>query len=443
MSIFSKKNNQVVNSTEKKKLKIEKYNKLVAENTSDFVAITDFSINAKYLYVNLAYAKFLGYSREEMLSKKGMDIIHPDDKKKLKPLLLKYLKEKTFTIFNKKSTEVSEKIEYRVKNNKENWCLLSSTVNLVDDKLLFVSRDITEQKKAEEKVEEEKRKVQAYLNLVGVIILALDKAGNVTLINKTGSKVLGYQESKIIGKNWFDNFIPEEQCQTMKKVFAKLMSGEEEIVECHENEITIKSGEKRLVVWHNTFLKDDKGEVTGVLSSGDDITERKKMEERIIISEEEWSEIFDSMSDGVSLHNPNHIIVNTNQALCNLLGKTKEEIIGKKCFSIFHDKNQPIAECPMNVTLKNKTAKRVEIFEPKLNKWLSVYTSPIVNKEGQVVKIIHVVRDITERKNTEKEIVKRNQELEKFNSLMVGRESRMVDLKKKIKKLEGEINNLK
>ena len=543
-----------------KRLDAEEWNKLITENTSDLISITEFNFKAKFLYVNPAYTRLLGYDGNKLIGKSGMDFIHPDDQKKLRPLLSKYLKEKILKTFNKKFVGISEKIEYRIKDGQDNWHLLVSTVNVIDNKLLFVSKDITEQKKVEQalrkseeqfriifettqdaifikdkklryvqansraekylqlptskiinktdkelftsvqagriqkidqrvlagesikeeitrviqdkkinyyvtkiplrddkgqitgicgvahditglkdierKLKQEKNKIQAYLDLVGVIIVALDKSGKVILINKTGSKILEYKEDEIIGKNWLDSFIPKEQKQEVKMVFAKLIAGEKKSIEHHENKVIIKSGEKKLIDWHNTFLKNDKGEIVGVLSSGEDITEQKKMEEKIAVSEREWSKTFDSMADGVSIHSPNYIIINANQSLCNMLGKTKKELIGKKCFAIFHDKNQPIIKCPMAGTLESKKENRVEIFEPKLNRWLSIYTSPIKNKEGQIVKIIHVVRDITERKQTEEKSIKHNQELEQFNKLMVGRELKMAELKKKIKELE-------
>ena len=66
---------------------------------------------------------------------------------------------------------------------------------------------------------------QKYLDLVGVIIVAIDADQKVNLINKRGCEVLGYKESEIVGKNWFENFIPERIRDTVTEAFAKLMAG--------------------------------------------------------------------------------------------------------------------------------------------------------------------------------------------------------------------------
>ena len=70
--------------------------------------------------------------------------------------------------------------------------------------------------------------------------------------------------------------------EEIKSVFSKLMTGDIEPVEYFENAIITKSGEERMVAWHNAYLKDGAGNITGTLSSGQDITDRKKMEEELL-----------------------------------------------------------------------------------------------------------------------------------------------------------------
>lgn len=142
----------------------------------------------------------------------------------------------------------------------------------------------TLRKRAEEALKEERDKAQNYLDVAGVIILAIDLSGKVTLINKKGRQILGYKEKEIIGKKWFDNFIPTRIKSEMLTLSKKLLSGETGL-EFYENPILTKSGEERLIAWHNTIIKDDKGNIIGHLCSGEDITERKKMEEQLIMQD--------------------------------------------------------------------------------------------------------------------------------------------------------------
>jgi PAS domain S-box-containing protein len=146
-------------------------------------------------------------------------------------------------------------------------------------------RDLTKHKGLWGKLREERNKAQQYLNIAGVIIIAINDKGIVTLINKKGCDVLGYKEEEIVGKNWFDLCVPEGMREERKDTFRKVMAGEKDEVEDYENLILTKSGEERIIAWHNTTLTDEKSRIIGTLSSGEDITLRKQTEEELIKSE--------------------------------------------------------------------------------------------------------------------------------------------------------------
>lgn len=133
-------------------------------------------------------------------------------------------------------------------------------------------------KQTEVLLREEKNKIQGYLDIAGVVLVAIGSDQKVTLINKKGGETLGYDKTEIIGKNWFDTFIPERDRDEVKTVFKKLMDGEVEPIEYFENPILTRSGEERIMAWHNSVLRDEKNNIISILSSGEDITERKKME---------------------------------------------------------------------------------------------------------------------------------------------------------------------
>jgi PAS domain S-box-containing protein len=146
-------------------------------------------------------------------------------------------------------------------------------------------RDLTKHKGLWGKLRNERNKAQQYLNIAGVIIVAINNDGVVTLINRKGCEVLGYKEEELMGKPWYDLFVPERFREERKKDFFNLMAGKGEMVEDYENIIVTKSGEERIIAWHNTLITDDEGRVAGTLSSGEDITERKQTEEELIRSE--------------------------------------------------------------------------------------------------------------------------------------------------------------
>lgn len=116
------------------------------------------------------------------------------------------------------------------------------------------------------------------LDLVGGIIVVIDSRQNVTYINSKGCRILGYEKADVIGKNWFDTFIPERVRDDIRSVFRKLMHGEAELAEYFDNVVLTKDGREKIIGWHNTVLRDDTEGIIGTLSLGQDMTELRRAE---------------------------------------------------------------------------------------------------------------------------------------------------------------------
>jgi len=137
-------------------------------------------------------------------------------------------------------------------------------------------------KKSEEALREERDRAQHYLDVAKTVLVVISADQRVSLINKKGCDILGYDESEIIGKNWFDTFVPARMRADVKAAFNKLMIRELPPVENFENPVVSREGEERLIAWHNAVLENDDGEIIATLSSGEDITERKRAEEKLV-----------------------------------------------------------------------------------------------------------------------------------------------------------------
>ena len=136
---------------------------------------------------------------------------------------------------------------------------------------------------------------QKYLDIAGVIIVAINSKGEVTLINKKGCQILGYPEEEIIGKNWFDHFLPDTVGEEVKSVFFKLLRGEIEPAEYYQNPVLNREGEERLIAWYNTLITDESGTVMGTLSSGEDVTERVRAQEELRKAHEDLSHFSETL----------------------------------------------------------------------------------------------------------------------------------------------------
>lgn len=151
--------------------------------------------------------------------------------------------------------------------------------------VMVTLHDITDLKEALEELTLERNRAQRYLDIAEVILVALDAEGRITLINRKGSRILGYEEGELLGRSWFDACLPERHRDRVKEVFAQLKSGSMEWAEYNENPVLTKTGEERVIAWHNLIIRDGSGTPTGTFSSGEDITDRRAAEEALRQSE--------------------------------------------------------------------------------------------------------------------------------------------------------------
>ena len=124
----------------------------------------------------------------------------------------------------------------------------------------------------------EKEKAQAYMDTAMVVFLVLDLAGQITLINRHGLDVLKYEEHEIMGKNWFDTCVPKPERSAGIRNYKNALPRSDTADSFFESRVITRYGKVLIMEWRNTHLYDDQGNVTGMLWSGIDVTEKKQNE---------------------------------------------------------------------------------------------------------------------------------------------------------------------
>ncbi|HUX41512.1 MAG TPA: histidine kinase dimerization/phosphoacceptor domain -containing protein [Rectinemataceae bacterium] len=141
--------------------------------------------------------------------------------------------------------------------------------------------ELAERRSAEEKLRHERERTNQYFESAAVLMVALDRDAKIARLNRRGREILEYGEGELEGRDWFALCLPEAAQREVREIHIRLMAGETSDVEVYENFILTKSGKERLIRWHNSFLRDANGTITGLLSSGEDITEWRRAEDRI------------------------------------------------------------------------------------------------------------------------------------------------------------------
>jgi PAS domain S-box-containing protein len=189
---------------------------------------------------------------------------------------------------------------------------------------------------SEQTLKHERNRAQRYLDVAGVIMLVINADQRVNLINRKGCELLGKDEQDIVGKNWFDNFIPASGREELRALFMKLVAQEEKLVERYQNPVVTSSGAERLIAWHNTLLYDDEGNITATLSSGEDITVRQQAQEQLSQREEQLRLTLENAPIGILTCGLDGSLLSVNPAFCNILGYSAEELTRLSIEGITH-----------------------------------------------------------------------------------------------------------
>ena len=355
-----------------------------------------------YLDVNDAFERLTGLKKKDTIGHRVTELI-PD---------IKNSEPNLFKIYGKVAlTGEKTKIEFFFEPLKI-W-LSISVYSPEKGYFVAVFDNITERKKAEEKILKERNKAQSYLDLAGVLIIALNKEGNITQINKKGYEVLGYSEEELIGKQWFKTCLPPRFREPVFKEFKRLIGGELEPIEFYENPILTKSGEERIIAWHNSLLDDKEGNIIGTLTSGEDITERKR-------SEQKFRNIAEQSLMGLMIIEHGKIRY-INEAASKIYGYSTEEMLNWKKFRYLNCVHPDDIKILMKKewdyfqtdSSKGKTISILRLISKTGKiKWIELYTK-FFKYEGKEAEF-HTINDISQRIQIEQKLKESEQRLRSF-----------------------------
>jgi len=269
---------------------------------------------------------------------------------------------------------------------------------------IHVARDITERKRAERALQAAKDRAQQYLDVAGVLFVALDEQGNIKLLNRRACEILGYREEELVGKNWFETCLPETVRNEVRSMFREIIGGRMEPVEYYENPVITRDGTERLIAWHNSLVHDDTGAIAGTLSSGEDITERKRAEEELRRSQEEFERLFYEAPVGYHELDTEGRIVRVNQTELDMLGYAPDEMLGCPVWEFCSDPEESREAVRAKLTDAVSVSWAFErLYRCKDGSMLPVLIEDRLLRDaaGQIIGIRSTLQDITERKRAE------------------------------------------
>lgn len=275
--------------------------------------------------------------------------------------------------------------------------------------------DVTKRKKAEFDLFESEKQIHNVLNNTQLVEIMLDPKGNIIYCNDYLLELTGREKEHVFNKNWFDIFLPAVIVPEIKAIFLKTIKNDN-LPSHNKNEIITKDGNMRTIVWNNTAIKDINGKIRSVVCIGEDITDHQLTEKSLLNSRGQLRTLVNTIPDLVWLKDVNGTYLTCNTKFERFFGAKEKEIVGKTDYD-FVDK-----ELADLFTQKDKEAMKTgkaSINEEEIAyaddghmEHLETIKCPMYNSNGQLIGILGVGRDITQRKHADEELKRRELQLQ-------------------------------
>lgn len=246
-------------------------------------------------------------------------------------------------------------------------------------------------------LEKENRKLSEYLDTAASIFLMINEEHIVEKVNKKGCEVLGYAANEILGKNWFENFIPKDKRKDLALYFDNFICDREVLPSIRENRILTKNGETRLIRWRNSLVKNEAGKRVGVISWGEDIAMEAEFKDTLFVR----NRALEAASNGIIIVDTlakDMPIIYSNTAFSKLTGYTESEVLGKNCRFLQEDDRDQEAISKMAKAIKKGEACKVVLRNYRKDGsmfWNELAITPLYSEGQKLTHFIGIQKDIT------------------------------------------------
>ncbi|GBE06260.1 MAG TPA: PAS domain S-box protein [Nitrospirae bacterium] len=380
-------NAQLFNEIRKKEEDMRRF-KFVSDNSSDAHFLM--GRGTMFQYVNKTACEMVGYSGKELLKLGFPDVDIIYDRAKYQEL---------FDLAQRKKVPPIESI-----NKRKEGSVFPSEITFtgyeIDGKpyMFAALRDITERKKAGEQLLKEKVFTESVINSLPGVFYLIDGNGKFKRWNKRVEIITGYSGAEISKMTPSDFFAEEDKKFVEEKILDVFAKGEANM----EADLLSKKGKK--TPYYFTGIRITTDNIPYLIGVGIDISGRKSAEEQTLQSRHDWKDTFDTITDMITIHDKDFNIIRANKAADKILGLQLLKTDETKCFKYYHGTDHPPERCPSCSCLKTEKPATFEVFEPHLNRYIEIRAIPRFDSRNKLSGLIHIVRDITERKKIEDEI---------------------------------------
>jgi PAS domain S-box-containing protein len=268
------------------------------------------------------------------------------------------------------------------------------------------------------RIQESERRYRTLFESAGDGIFIIDiegeKTGDIVEANPAAAEMHGYRMEELLKLNLVKDLDAPDAIAEAPQRIERMLKGE-----WIKDEINHRKKDGSLFpVEISAGLIEYMGRGY-ILAIDRDISERKHMERMLIQAKIEWEDTFNAITDMITIHDRNYNIMRANKAAEKILGLPFLEEQKAKCYRYYHGSDQPPANCLSCECLETQKPVSYEMYEPHLSKFLEIRAMPLNDSNGELIGLIHVIRDITQRKRVE-EALQRAEQLKMVGELAAG-----------------------
>ena len=380
----------------------ERRYRLLAENSTDVIWTTDMDL--RFTYLSPSVIRQRGYSVEEAMAQTFDEVLTPSS---FKVAMDAFMEELAIERTEQKGLFRSRTLELELTHKDGSTVWTESKVTFLRDRdscpvgILGVTRDITERKRAEEILRKSEERYRDLVENSEDLICTHDLEGNILSANRALVRRLGYERTEeIIGRNISDFLAPEVRHLFNSYIDALVREG-------HAHglmKILTRSGEEKVLEYRNSLRTEgiDKPIVRGMAH---DVTERNRAEEALQESNQFNEAIISGASEGIIVYDHALRYVMWNRFMEELTSLPVDQVLGKYALDLFPHLYEQGIYSMLQMALKGETVSSPDIpyYVPQTGKsgWVSGSYGPHRNTNGEIIGVIGLVRDITERKYVE------------------------------------------
>ena len=267
-------------------------------------------------------------------------------------------------------------------------------------------------------IQESERRYRTLFESAGDAIFIIDiegeKAGDIVEANPAAAEMHGYRMEELLKLNLVKDLDAPDATAEAPQRIERILQGE-----WIQDEINHRKKDGTLFpVEISAGLIEYMGR-RYILAIDRDISERKHMERMLIQAKIEWENTFNAITDMITIHDKNYNILRANKAAGKILGLPSLEEQTVKCYRYYHGTDQPPEYCESCKSLETGETVTCEMYEPHLSKFLEIRAMPLNDSNGELIGLIHVIRDITQRRRVE-EALQRAEQLKMVGELAAG-----------------------